>query len=346
MTHHAHVPRPRLGVFLDLASIDRGDLDLTRLTAACATWELHAATSPGQVLERIAAAEVAVVNKVVLDAEALRAAPHLRLVCVAATGTNNVDLAAAARLGIAVRNVTGYATPSVVQHCLARILSHFTRLPEYRASVAAGDWSRSAHFCLLDHPIDEIAGKTLGIVGFGELGQAVARAAQCLGMEVLVAARTGGDERPGRVPLADLLGRVDVLSLHCPLTPETRGLIGVAELRRMRPDALLINTARGGIVDEPALAQALRQGWIGAAALDVLSAEPPPPDHPLLAADIPGLSLTPHVAWASRGARQRLLDGVARNIAMQNPAFAHEKQPIQPTDAVQKSFKPHGLVRQ
>ena len=306
--------RPRLGVFLDLASIDRGDLNLSRLMDACDTWELHPATTPLQVGERIAQAEAVVANKAVLGEASLRTAPRLRLICVAATGTNNVDLEAAARLGIAVRNVTGYATPSVVQHCLARILSHFARLPDYRASVAAGDWSRSKHFCLLDHPIEEIPGKTLGIVGFGELGQAVARAAQCLGMEVLVAARPGGDKRPDRIPLSELLPRADVLSLHCPLTPETRGLIGASELKRMKPDALLINTARGGIVDEPALADALRQGWIGAAALDELSVEPPPPDHPLLASDIPGLSLTPHVAWASRSARQRLLDGVAANI--------------------------------
>lgn len=306
--------RPQSGAFLDLASVDRGDLDLSPLMASCAVWKLYEATPPEQVAERIADAEVVVTNKVVVGEEHLRSATRLRLVCVAATGTNNVDLEAATRLGIAVRNVLGYATPSVVQHCLARILSHFSRLPEYRASVAAGDWCRSEHFCLLDHPIDEIAGKTLGIVGFGELGRALARAAECLGMAVLVAARPGGDERAGRIPLSDLLPRVNVLSLHCPLTPETQGLIGASELRRMKPDALLMNTARGGIVDEPALADALRAGWIGAAALDVLSVEPPPPGHPLLAPDIPNLSLTPHVAWASRGARQRLLEGVAANI--------------------------------
>lgn len=307
-------PRPRSGVCLDLESIDRADLDLTRLRSACADWELHAATRPEQVAERIARAQVVVTNKVVLGDEQLRAAPRLRLICVAATGTNNVDLKAAARLGIGVRNVAGYATPAVVQHCLARILSHFARLPEYRAAVAAGDWCRSRHFCLLDHPIEEVAGRRLGIVGFGELGRALARAAECLGMEVLIAARPGGDDRPGRIPLAQLLPLVDVLSLHCPLTESTHGLIGVPELKRMRPDALLLNTARGGIVDEPALARALREGWIGAAALDVLSVEPPPADHPLLAPDIPNLSITPHVAWASRGARQRLIDAVAGNI--------------------------------
>ncbi len=306
--------RPQRGVFLDLASTDRGDLDLGRLSAACAAWAFHEATRPDQVLERLSAAEVVVTNKVVLGAALLRSLPRLRLICVAATGTNNVDLEAAAALGIAVRNVTGYATASVVQHCFACILSHVTRLPDYRASVAAGDWCRSAHFGLLDHPIEEIAGQTLGIVGFGELGRAVARLAECFGMAVLTAARPGGDDRPGRIPLHELLPRVDVLSLHCPLTPQTRGLIGAPELALMKPRALLLNTARGGIVDEPALAAALRAGQLGAAVLDVLSVEPPPPHHPLLAPDIPNLFLTPHVAWASRAARQRLIDAVAANI--------------------------------
>lgn len=305
---------PSHGVFLDLGSIDRGDLDLSRLCRACRSWDLHPATVPREVRRRIESARVLVTNKVVLDATLLGGAPGLRLVCVAATGTNNVDLDAAAALGIRVRNVRGYATASVVQHVLALILNHFTRLRDQCDSVRRGDWSRSRHFCLLDHPVEEIAGRTLGILGYGELGQAVARAARCLGMEVLVAQRPGGDTRPGRLPLAELLPRSDVLSLHCPLTPETRGLIGPVELALMSSGALLVNTARGGIVDEEALAAALRAGRIGGAALDVLSQEPPPSDHPLLASDIPNLTLTPHVAWASRTARQRLLDAVAANI--------------------------------
>jgi glycerate dehydrogenase len=302
------------GVFLDLASIDRGDLDLGRLRGACRTWDLYPATAAEEVSGRLRAAQVVVTNKVVLDGALLRGACSLRLVCVAATGTNNLDLEAAEALGIGVRNVRGYATASVVQHVFALILTHFTRLADYRASVARGDWSRSAHFCLLDHPVEEVAGLALGIIGYGELGQAVARVAQCLGMEVLIAQRPGGDRRPNRLPLVELLHRVDVLSLHCPLTPETRGLIDAPELALMRPDALLVNTARGGIIDEAALATALREGRIGGASLDVLSTEPPPPDHPLLAPDIPNLILTPHVAWASRAARQRLLDAVATNI--------------------------------
>lgn len=322
---------PGHGVFLDLGSIDRGDLDLGRLRRACRSWDLHPATAPHEVPGRIAGARVVVTNKVVLDAERLGTDPGLRLVCVAATGTNNIDMDAAAALGIGVRNVRGYATASVVQHVLALILNHFTRLTDQQAAVRRGDWSRSPHFCLLDHPVEEIAGRTLGILGYGDLGQAVARAATCLGMEVRIARRPRGDDRPNRLPLAELLPRVDVLSIHCPLTPETQALIGPAELGLLKPGALLVNTARGGIVDESALASALRTGRLGGAALDVLSLEPPPPDHPLLAPDIPNLTLTPHVAWASRAARQRLLDAVAANIeAYFAASFRTASDPLNP----------------
>ena len=306
--------RPDRAVFLDLATVDRGDLDLTGLTAACAHWSMFETTRPAEIAARLAGAEVAVTNKVVLDHTALASAPALRLVCLTATGTNNVDLAAAQGLGIVVANVTGYATASVVQHVFALILAHATRLLDYRTAVAAGAWSASPQFCLLDFPIFELAGKTLGVVGFGELGRAVARVAEAFGMQVLIAQRPGGPPQAGRLPLAELLPRVDVLSLHCPLAENTRNLIGAAELALMRPTALLVNTARGGLVDGEALAEALRAGTIGGAALDVLSVEPPPPGHPLLAPDLPNLILTPHTAWASREARQRVLDEVARNI--------------------------------
>ncbi len=302
------------GVFLDLASLDLGDLDRARLLASCDHWDLHDQTPPSLRLQRLATAEVAVSNKVVLDRELLQGCPALRLIVVAATGTNNVDLQAAADLGMAVANVTGYATPSVVQHVFALILALTTRLPDYQAAVRAGAWQRSEQFCLLDYPIRELAGLTLGIVGHGELGRGVARVAQAFGMEVWLAQRPGGPPQAGRWPLAELLPRVDVLSLHCPLTPETRNLIGPAELALMRTDALLINTARGGIVDEQALVQALHSGTIGGAGVDVLSLEPPREGNPLLAPDIPNLVLTPHIAWASRQSRQRLLDEVAANI--------------------------------
>ena len=257
--------------------------------------------------------QVAVTNKVVLDAAALAAATDLQLICVAATGTNNVDLAAAAERGIAVRNVTGYATPTVVEHVFALILSLQRRLQEQQRA-AHEQWSQQSGFCVLDHPTTELAGKTLGILGYGELGRAVADIGRAFGMHILIGQRPGGDDRADRVPLETLLSDSDVLSLHCPLTPETRNLIGAAQLARMRPTALLINTARGGIVDETALLNALRNKQLGGAGIDVLSEEPPRHGNVLLDAQLPNLIITPHVAWASREARQRLVDGVAENI--------------------------------
>jgi len=303
-----------LGVFLDRDTVDRSDLDLAALLGVLPDWRLHTYTRPEQLAERLVEATVAVSNKVRLDAAVFAAAPQLRLVCVAATGTNNVDLDAAQRHGVTVCNVRGYATPSVVQHVYALILALTTRLPEYQRDVASGRWQASPYFCLLDHPIRELAGRTLGIVGYGELGRAVAQVAAAFGMSVLIAQRAGGAAQDGRFALTELLPQVDVLSLHCPLTPQTRGLIGAQELALMKPDALLINTARGGLVDEAALAEALRSGKLGGAGIDVLSEEPPHHDNPLLSSRIPNLIVTPHIAWASREARQRVIDAIAANI--------------------------------
>ena len=189
-----------------------------------------------------------------------------------------------------------------------------TRFNEYTSAVKQGDWGRSKFFCLLDYPIRELAGKTIGIVGYGHLGKAVANIAGAFGMTVLLAKRNIEDERAGRVALQDLLPQVDVLSLHCPLTEETRGMIGADELALMKKDAVLINTARGGLVDEDALLDALETQQIGGAGLDVLEKEPPPAGYPLLKADLPNLVITPHTAWASRESRQRLLDEIALNI--------------------------------
>ncbi len=302
------------GRFLDLATVDRGDLDLSGLKQTLPDWHLYQGTTATETAEHIRDAAVVVSNKVVLDREVLGRARGLRLVCIAATGANNVDLDAARELGIAVANVTGYATPAVVQHVFALILALTTRLPDYRAAVSAGAWQRSSRFCLLDFPIRELAGKTLGIIGHGELGRAVAGIARAFGMEVLVSQRPGGAPAPGRLPLDALLSRADVLSLHCPLAENTRNLIGERELALMKPGALLINTARGGIVDEGALAEALRRGRLGGAGVDVLTREPPVAGNPLLEPGIPNLIVTPHIAWASRESRQRLVDGVAANI--------------------------------
>jgi glycerate dehydrogenase len=302
------------GVLLDLATIDRGDLDLSPLESVCTHWEIHDRTAPGETRQRISDTELVVSNKVVLDRGLLQSAPELELVCIAATGTNNVDLQAARESGIAVANVRAYTTPAVVQHVFALMLAHATRLFDYRQAVLGGAWARSDQFCLLDYPIRELAGRALGILGYGELGKAVAKIATAFGMEVLVAERPGGPPQPGRFSLSELLPRVDVLTLHCPLAENTRNLIGTGELALMKPDALLINTARGGIVEEHALADALRKGIIGAAAVDVLTVEPPRDGSPLLDPSIPNLTVTPHVAWASREARQRLVCEVAENI--------------------------------
>jgi len=301
-------------VFLDTRTLDLGDLDMEPLLSTPFRWQFHPHSPAEAVGDRIRDASVVVSNKAPLSREDMQRSPDLKLICVAATGTNNVDLEAAAELGITVTNVSGYGTATVAQHTFGLILALSTRLLEYQAAVRRGDWSRSKLFCLMDYPIREIAGKSLGIVGYGTLGRGVARIAEAFDMQVLLAQRPGGEARAGRLPLDELLPRVDVLSLHCPLTKHTRNLIGPDELARMRPDALLINTARGGIVDEAALAEALKRGKLGGAGVDVLTREPPPADHPLLQPDIPNLIVTPHNAWASREARQRLLEGVAANI--------------------------------
>jgi glycerate dehydrogenase len=303
------------GIFLDRDSIDRGDLDVDPLIGTLPQWTvLDTAQAREGTAAHIRGADVVVSNKVVLDADTLAQATQLRLVCVAATGTNNVDLEAAAAQGVAVTNVRGYATPAVAQHVFALILALTTRLVDYREAVLAGRWHAADTFCLLDFPIRELAGLTLGIVGYGDLGRGVARIGEAFGMETAVAQRPGGEPRPGRVPLDELVERADVLSLHCPLTPETRGLIGARELARMKPDAVLINTARGGLVDEQALADALRAGRLGGAGVDVIAEEPPRRGSPLLEPGIPNLIVTPHTAWATRQARQRVIDEVAANI--------------------------------
>jgi glycerate dehydrogenase len=306
---------PASAVFLDLASVDRADLDLAALHRAAGPWATFLQTPPELTAARIADAMVVVTNKVVIDRAVMAACPGLRLVCVAATGTNNVDLVAAGERGVAVCNVTGYATPSVVQHVLALMLALTTRLAEHAAAARDGRWAASDLFCLLDFPFRELAGRTLGIVGYGELGRGVARVAQALGMSVLVAQRPGGPAQEGRLPLDELLARADVVTLHVPLADNTLGLIGARELGLMKSDALLINTARGGIVDEDALVAALRAGRLGGAGVDVLAVEPPRGPSPLLEDPPPNLIVTPHVAWASREARQRLIDEVARNVA-------------------------------
>ncbi len=304
-------------VFLDYATVTcNDDLDPTSLRRALPGIELHASTPQADVPAAIASAAVVALNKLRLTREMFAAAPDLRLILLAATGTNNVDLDACRERGIGVCNLRDYCTASVVQHVLGTMLLLTQRLREYDALVRSGAWSRGDQFCLLDYPIRELAGRRLGIVGHGALGKGVAHAARlALGMEILIANRPGGERVPGRLDVDELLPQVDVLSLHCPLTPQTQGMIGAAQLARMQRDALLINTARGALVDSQALADALRGGTLGGAAIDVLPQEPPVDGNPLLAPDIPNLVVTPHVAWAAREARQRCLDEMAANAA-------------------------------
>jgi len=302
-------------VFLDTNSLDQGDLSWALFDSRLPELVRYPATQPEQVVDRIRECEIIITNKVVLDRAVLDQAPEIRLICVAATGTNNVDLEYCRERGITVCNVRDYATASVVQHVFSLILALKTRLLDYQGAVKDGAWSRSEQFCLLDYPISELSGRTLGIIGYGVLGKAVADLARAFGMEVLVSQRPGTTECPAdRTPLEEIYRRSDIISLHCPLAENTQGLISTNALAQMQDHALLINTARGGLVDEPALVNALRHGIIGAAGLDVLSQEPPPADHPLLAPDIPNLLITPHIAWASLESRQRLLNQLAENI--------------------------------
>jgi len=303
------------GVFLDLGSLDNQDLDFSMVNDLPVSWQYHASTSHEEIITRLQAVEIAVTNKVVLDADTLSRLPDLKLIAVAATGVNNVDLAAARERDIQVCNVTGYATPSVVQHVFMLILCLLRRLPAYTAALKQGRWQQSEHFCLLDYRIEELQDMALGIIGYGELGQAVAGMAQAFGMSVQIAQRDEHDTRPDRIPLVQLLQQSDIISLHCPLTKETSNLIGAEQLALMKPHALLINTARGGIVDEDALYQALLGNQIGGAGIDVLSIEPPTSNQPLLQAPMDNLIVTPHIAWASRGARQRLVNQLAKNLA-------------------------------
>jgi glycerate dehydrogenase len=302
------------GVFLDLGSVDNGDLDLEPLSSVLPHWSWHDSTAPHQINQRMTDAEVVVSNKVVLGRDVLTSARQLKLVTVAATGTNNVDLSACRDLGIMVCNARDYATEAVAQHTLGLILNLLTGQPFYRDRVRTGDWSSAQQFCLFDRPIMQAAGLNLGIVGHGVLGARVAELARCLGMNVLISERRGENLRPDRHAFDDVVAHADLISIHCPLTEETEGLIDAAVMRRMKQSAFLINTARGGIVDEQDLAECLRQGEIAGAGIDVLSVEPPPPDHPLLAADIPNLILTPHNAWATRDTRQALVEQIARMI--------------------------------
>ncbi len=301
-------------VFLDFGTVSNGDLDPGPLERALPGIVIHDRTAQADVPARVAGFEAVLANKSVIDGAAIRANPQLRLVALTATGVDNVDIAAARESGVAVCNLRDYCTASVAQHVFALLLALTHRLPDYRALVASGRWQDAGQFSVFPYPIRELQGRMLGIVGHGTLGRAVAGIARAFGMRVEIANRPGGAPAAGRRDLDALLPELDVLSLHCPLTAATRGLMGRERLARMKPDAVLINTARGALIDTRALADALQAGRLGGAGIDVLEREPPPPDHPLLDPSVPNLIVTPHVAWAAREARQRCLDELALNV--------------------------------
>lgn len=303
------------GVILDADSLGKGEVDLSPVTDLLDEWQVYGTSNAAETTARIREATVVLSNKIVLDKENLSTAGKLRLISVMATGTNNIDLSAAENAGITVSNAVAYATPSVVQHTISLMLALSTNLYAYIHDVKSGAWQKAPAFCLLNHPISELQGKILGIVGFGELGSNVAVVARALGMKVLISQRTG-NENPSRDyrPFDDLISEVDYLSLHCPLTPETEDLVNLTVLKKMKPSAFLINTARGGLVNAADLLQALQSNLIAGAAVDVLNTEPPLAGDLLTNADQSNLIVTPHNAWGAIESRQRLVQQMADNI--------------------------------
>lgn len=278
-------------------------------------WVEYGETDESQVVDRLRDATIAICNKVALRENSLAQLPKLKLIAVAATGTDNVDLPYCRAHNIAVCNTRGYAVSSLPEHALMLMLALRRNLVAYRDEVRAGRWQEAKKFCLLDHPIGDLRGTMLGIVGFGTLGRAMAQLGRAIGMEVIVAERKHATSiRPERRSFADALRLSDVLTLHCPLTEETRDLIGAEELRQMKRDALVINTARGGLIDDQALLEALKSGKIGGAGIDVLRVEPPREGNPLLEADLANLIVTPHNAWASNQAMQTLGSQLIDNL--------------------------------
>ena len=292
------------------------DLDTSELRALLPELEIFDETSDEEIAERIAGAEIVLGNKVMISETLFAGAPDMRFIGLTATGTDNIDLEAAKKHGVAVANIRAYCTQSVVEHVFGCLLGLTHSLRAYDDDVRGGKWQEASNFCMLTHPIDELSAMTLGIVGYGDLGRGVARVAAAFNMDVIVAARPGSPDVPeGRVAFDELLRRADVISLHCPLNSATRGLFGAAEFRRMKSSAILINTARGALVDTQALAAALRDGDIRAAAIDVLPKEPPIDGDPLLDYEGRNLIVTPHIAWGTREARQAGLDQLTATVA-------------------------------
>ncbi|HEY4975681.1 MAG TPA: D-2-hydroxyacid dehydrogenase [Steroidobacteraceae bacterium] len=298
-------------VFLDRASLQAK----VRRPSFAHAWQEYPASNAGELPQKLADATVAITNKVPLRADTLKQLPKLKMIAVAATGYDVIDIDYCRANGIAVSNIRNYAVHTVPEHAFALMLALRRNLFAYREDVANGRWGQVDQFCFFDHPIRDMFGATLGIIGEGALGQATAKIARAFGMTVLFA-----DHAPPKMPdvtftpFDEVLAQSDIISLHAPLTPDTRNLIGSKELHKMKRTAILINTSRGGLVDEQALAEALKQGVIGGAGFDVLTKEPPKEGNPLLDLHLPNFILTPHVAWASDGAMQFLADQLIDNV--------------------------------
>ncbi len=301
-------------VFLDYVSLDQNDLNFKDLENIFDEWEIYPSTSSEQLLERIQNVDVIISNKVVVNAEAIQQCPNLKLILISATGTNNIDLVQAKKQGVVVCNCQAYGTSAVAQHTLMLMLNLATSFKQYERAVQNGDWNKASQFCLLDYPIIELEGKTLGILGYGELGKAVAKLAEAFGMKILVGALPNRPVQENRIPFNELLSQVDFLTLHCPLSTDTQNLIDAKAFDAMKHSAFLINCARGGIVNEQDLADALIAGKIAGAAIDVLMVEPPKDGNVLLNSEIPNLLITPHSAWGSVDARQRIVQQMVENV--------------------------------
>ena len=300
-------------VFLDFGTMGAG-LDLRGLESLVSELVIHDDSPDDTVADRIADAEIVFTNKIRLTRTLLELAPKLKFIALTATGTDNIDTNCAKEHGIGVANIRHYCTQSVVEHVFGVLLSLTHSLGRYHQSVRAGNWQRSTDFCMLHYPVKELSAMTLGIVGYGALGQGVARIAREFGMKVLVSARPGAKTvSDDRIGFDQLLAEADVISLHCPLDDDTRNLFGAREFEAMKRTAILINTARGALVDSQALADALANGTIAAAAVDVLPKEPPVDGDPLLDYDGDNLVVTPHIAWATDEARQNAIDELAAN---------------------------------
>jgi len=300
-------------VFLDFGTYYPEKLDPSGIEDAARDFTFYDRSEPEDVLDRMQGAEIVLSNKVVISREHIAQCPDLKIIIAGATGYNNIDAAAARDNGVTVCNVRGYSTPSVAQHTFTLMLNLRTQILQYHEDVKSARWQECRDFCFLDYPIDELAGQTLGIIGYGDLGRKVEQIARAFDMDVLIADHKGLAEtqvRDGRVTFDRVIKEADVITLHCPLTDQTKDLIAMNEMKAMKDNAIIINTARGGIVNEADLAQALRTRVIIGAGVDVLSVEPPSDGNPLLDPSIPNLVMSPHTAWASLQARQRMFDQI------------------------------------